>query len=89
MRCSSCDALRGFERGFPSEQDFIRTSATVGRLTQAGDLRHVGPDCAETVFDHQIYECQRCGMLWRLSEPDQAYRGGLVAMRGEGSEPRT
>lgn len=66
-----------FREGFPAESDFKRTRALIIAEVNDGNLVRMDVDDANQPFDHEYYACQLCGATWKLSFPDQAYRGGL------------
>lgn len=75
--CKQCGLPTQYERGFPTEKDYIRMRERLGELCEAGVLESLGLDETPDCFYHELYRCRHCGYHWRLSVPDQAYRGGL------------
>ena len=75
--CRQCGLPTQYEWGFPAEDDYIRTRKRLSELCEAGVLESLGLDETPDSFYHELYRCRHCGYSWRLSVPDQAYRGGL------------
>ena len=72
-----CCIAPGYESGFPSEQEFGDFKRKLDGLVGAGKFEEMGMDNSPEAFYHFLHKCANCGYVWRLSMPDQAYRGGF------------
>ena len=62
---------------FPTENGWIEFDLELTKKLVAKKMRHVkaNPDGVN------IYECNSCNEIWKLSDPDYSYRGYFLKTR--------
>lgn len=66
-----------YRNGFPTDWDWTQAEALLIAELNAGNMNRLPDPDFDTPFFHDYFECKHCGTYWKLSHPDQAYRGGL------------
>ncbi len=70
-----------YKNGFPTEWDCTQARALLIAELEAGNMRRLEDPDPDTPFFHEYFECKHCRTTWKLSHPDQAYRGGLHILK--------
>lgn len=71
-----------YKDGFPTDLDCTQVRALLIAEQKAGSMNRLKDPDFDTPFSHEYFECTHCGARWKLSHPDQAYRGGLHRVPG-------
>lgn len=69
-----------YRNGFPTEWDYQQIEALLIAELNAGNMSRLKDPDFDTPFFNDYFECKHCGKRWKLSRPDQAYRGELQIM---------
>lgn len=73
MSCSTCLVHKG---KFKSASEFTLVREKLGLLVKQKKMECEGEVNSTSPFIELAYKCLDCGQRWKLSYPDQAYRGG-------------
>lgn len=73
MTCNSCNIWR---KPFQTQEQFTQFKKKLVELVDNGILMKIDIEANSSPFHEVFYKCLNCGQKWRLSFPDQAYRGG-------------
>jgi len=72
MSCKVCLIHKG---EFSTESQYRALKERIASLIENGDMEYLG-EVKPSVFYEDRYQCKKCGQVWILSTPDQAFRGG-------------
>lgn len=72
MSCANCKLPI---KKFDTEKDYVKFSESLSTLVNSGKYMRLGLD-VKNGFVEISYQCQGCSTMWKLSVPDQAFRGG-------------
>ncbi len=72
MSCETCIVHRG---KFKSGDEFKLVKEKIRNLVQSNKMENLGEFDLVSPYFVFAYRCLNCGQVWKLSYPDQAYRG--------------
>ncbi len=79
MSCETCIVHRG---KFKSCDEFKLVKEKINYLLQSNKMETLGDFDLTSPYFVFAYKCLNCGQVWKLSYPDQAYRGAYEEIKG-------